>query len=320
VIGWGWEHDPAARVPPALSNVVAISAGYERSLVLKADGTVEEWGFLGGDVPRPADLRDVVAIAAGGRFSIALLRDGAPQMTVEPWDQFVTNGASASFSAKAVGEQSMSYQWQRNGADIPGATQDTLRLHQVTPAAAGAYSVQVKNSYGSSTSRDARLVVKTVLGNIPAGAGQNVSFLAARPEDAGKPLNFLLRNAPAGATINAKDGAFAWRPPVALAGTTQPFEVLVSDDASPAWSEIRTFDVVVAPLTPVTLSLSLREDGMMLPRVDGSAGPDYVLEHSLDLKSWQPLWTNTPATMPLKFAAGLERATPQGFYRMRLGP
>jgi hypothetical protein len=51
------------------------------------------------------------------------------------------------------------YQWKRNGVDILGATDAKLRLHGVTAGAAGAYSVVVTNSVGSTTSRAATLTV-----------------------------------------------------------------------------------------------------------------------------------------------------------------
>lgn len=75
------------------SGVIAIAAGLNHSLALKADGTVWAWGYNGngqlglGDTTRRlvpvqiSTLSDVVAITAGGNHSLALKSDG----TVYGW-------------------------------------------------------------------------------------------------------------------------------------------------------------------------------------------------------------------------------------------
>jgi len=75
-------------VPGGLSNVVAVAAGGNHSLALRADGTVVAWGenndalgnFAGQSVV-PAELTNAVAIAAGEYHSLALRADG----TVVAW-------------------------------------------------------------------------------------------------------------------------------------------------------------------------------------------------------------------------------------------
>ena len=69
-------------VPSDLTNCTAIAATYVHSLALKADGTVEAWGYDGdGECNVPAGLSNVVAIAAGGGHCLALKSDG----TVVAW-------------------------------------------------------------------------------------------------------------------------------------------------------------------------------------------------------------------------------------------
>jgi Regulator of Chromosome Condensation (RCC1) repeat protein/immunoglobulin I-set domain protein len=161
VVAWGQNDFGETNVPPNLTNVVAISAGDSRSVALRGNGNVVEWGMTMGDVPMPADLPDIVGIAAGGHFTMALLRDGAPHLTVQPWDQAVTNGSSPAFYVKAVGLQSMSYQWDFNGNPIQGATNDKLRIPNASSLDSGGYSVTASNALGAATSRQAKLKVGT---------------------------------------------------------------------------------------------------------------------------------------------------------------
>jgi hypothetical protein len=79
-------------IPPDLTGVVAVAAGFYHSLALRRDGTVVAWAMATNDAsigvdPNygqtrvPADLSNVVAIAAGGWHSLALRADG----TLRAW-------------------------------------------------------------------------------------------------------------------------------------------------------------------------------------------------------------------------------------------
>src|SRR5205823_4913239 len=59
---------------PGVTNVVAISAGANHNLVLKANGTVVGWGGAGANVP--AGLTNVIAVSAGRNTSLALTGEG----------------------------------------------------------------------------------------------------------------------------------------------------------------------------------------------------------------------------------------------------
>lgn len=78
-----WGAFPGGVAPPAnLSNVTAVSIGYQHGLILLGDGTVTAWGDdLYGQSTVPAGLSNVVAISAGAWHSLALKSDG----TVAAW-------------------------------------------------------------------------------------------------------------------------------------------------------------------------------------------------------------------------------------------
>ena len=76
----------------------------------------------------------------------------APAITTQPIDVTVTEGETAEFSVVADGNPLPSYQWQRDGADIPEETDDTLQIVNVAALNAGIYTVVVSNSEGDVTS------------------------------------------------------------------------------------------------------------------------------------------------------------------------
>jgi len=85
----------------------------------------------------------------------------APTITSQPSSLTACAGTTASFSVSATAGSSISYQWQKNGVNIGGATSSTLTLAAVSSANAGTYSVIVSSSGVPVTSSNASLVVTT---------------------------------------------------------------------------------------------------------------------------------------------------------------
>jgi WD40 repeat protein/serine/threonine protein kinase len=81
----------------------------------------------------------------------------APVISAQPVSQTTTEGRSVTFQAAAFGASPLSYQWCKDGSDLPGQTNATLTLTEATPANAGNYSVVVMNTVGSVTSSNATL-------------------------------------------------------------------------------------------------------------------------------------------------------------------
>jgi Ig-like domain-containing protein len=68
----------------------------------------------------------------------------------------------------ATGTAPFTYQWQKDGVDIPGATGPTISTAALPLAAAGVYTLTVKNSAGQTVSNKA--VVTVVPSVVPPGS------------------------------------------------------------------------------------------------------------------------------------------------------
>lgn len=87
-----------------------------------------------------------------------------PVITTQPANFTVYAGGDASFSVAVQGTPPFTYQWRRDGVDLPGATSAQLLLPNVTAAQAGSYQVVVNNAANQPvTSNPAQLTVREPL-------------------------------------------------------------------------------------------------------------------------------------------------------------
>jgi len=84
----------------------------------------------------------------------------APTITTQPANQTVAAGQTATFSVVATGTAPLTYQWQKNGSAISGATATSYTTPVTTTADSGElFRVVVTNSAGNVTSNSATLTV-----------------------------------------------------------------------------------------------------------------------------------------------------------------
>ena len=119
-------------------------ANAQAALVEDADGSLVGTTQNGG------------ASDAGVIFRLSF--SGPPQLTAEPVSQTVYAGEDVVLSVAVSGSQPFSYQWQKNGTNLPGSVR-VLTLTSVTTNDAGVYSVLVSNPDGSTNSVGAFLTV-----------------------------------------------------------------------------------------------------------------------------------------------------------------
>ncbi|MET0167943.1 MAG: PQQ-dependent sugar dehydrogenase, partial [Vicinamibacterales bacterium] len=126
-------------------------------------------GFATG-ISSPVDLKvaddgALYYLARGGGASTGTVHrivygSVRPSITQHPASRTVAPGASVTFSVRASGTPPLRYQWQRNGANIAGATAQDYTLASVVQADNGArFRAIVSNGFGSVTSNAAILTV-----------------------------------------------------------------------------------------------------------------------------------------------------------------
>ena len=85
-----------------------------------------------------------------------------PTITIQPLNQTVNAGQTATFTVVATGT-SLSYQWQKNGTNIPGATSASYTTPPTTILDnRSTYRVNVTNPGGSVLSNSATLTVISI--------------------------------------------------------------------------------------------------------------------------------------------------------------
>ena len=82
-----------------------------------------------------------------------------PSIVTQPLSRTPAEGTQVSLTVTATGLGSLTYQWQVNGQNIPGATSSTLVLSAVRPSVNGNYRVIVGNPYGTTISTEATVAV-----------------------------------------------------------------------------------------------------------------------------------------------------------------
>ncbi len=173
VTSWGLAEYGETAIPASWTNIAAISAGGNHITALRNDGTIVSLGNEAGLLASnnlPTNLANVVAIASSGDRDLALFGTRAPAFTVQPWSRTIFNTTtSVWYAGKCVGVQPVSYQWQFNGTNLPGATNDVLNvratnmivLQKLVPAplTSGIYQLIASNAYGVTASKYAQLSV-----------------------------------------------------------------------------------------------------------------------------------------------------------------
>jgi len=158
VTAWGRNDYGQATPPSGLSNVVAIAGGALHSLALRMDGTLAGWGNDDyGQCDVGASQTDYMGLGAGDYHSLTIRGDGAPFVLLQPASQTAPFGTTVAFQTLVVGTPPMTFQWQRNGRNISGATNISYVMANVQLNSGGSFTLIASNYLGTTTSKPALL-------------------------------------------------------------------------------------------------------------------------------------------------------------------
>ena len=110
--------------------------------------------------------------------------DTAPLITVQPGNLSAPPGIPVTFSVTATGTAPLTYQWQRNGTNLSGATAASLTFLTASTDNGATYRVVVSNAVSSVTSNPGTLTIVSAssvgtLNGIVASAGASAPMAAS---------------------------------------------------------------------------------------------------------------------------------------------
>ena len=160
---------PAIAAQPA---DVTVCEGTAASLTVSASGTAPltyQWRKDGSDIvgatgatfaivssaAGDAGSYDVVVTNACGSVTsvtVSLTVGGPISITVQPAGQSACSGDPVSLSVTATATAPVTYQWRKNGTDVPGETSPVLMIPIPSTSDSGSYDVVVTDLCGSLAS------------------------------------------------------------------------------------------------------------------------------------------------------------------------
>jgi hypothetical protein len=238
----------------------------------------------------------------------------APTITTQPVNQTVTAGQTATFSVAAGGTAPLSYQWQKSGVNIAGATAASYATPVTTTADSGStFDVVVSNTAGTVTSATATLTVNAAAvaptittSSLPNGQVGSAYSSSLAASGGTTPYRWSLSSGslPAGLTLSS-GGLISGTP--TTAGTSS-FTVKVTDSSSPSQTASRSFGITISQssATPLTISTTSLSSGQVsLPYAANLAASGGTTPYS-----WSVLSGSLPPGLVLTAASGKISGTP----------
>ena len=100
---------------------------------------------------------------------------GSPVVTLQPKPQTLAPGQTITLNVAASGVPPLSYQWQRNGTNLPGSTATNFVIAQAQVQDSGSYGVVVTGGRGQASSASATVTVVQAPALLTQPVGQTVA-------------------------------------------------------------------------------------------------------------------------------------------------
>jgi DNA-binding beta-propeller fold protein YncE len=184
---------------------------------------------------------------------------GSLAITTQPQDASVAVGEFATFSVTATGSGPLTYQWQRNGANVAGATAATYQTPVLTIADSGSqFTVTVSDSSGHLVSAAATLTVSPAISAPPTitkqpaslmlGAGSTATFTVAAVGSG--PLNYQWQRN--GVPVGTDSTSYSV-PNISMADSGAAFTVTISNSAGSVTSATATLTIATTTILPPSI-------------------------------------------------------------------
>jgi hypothetical protein len=340
---------------PALPNIIiqppnqAITLGSNANFSVTAGGSpplTYQWRFGGTNIVGATNtaltLTNVQLNQAGSyavlvtnlfgsilSYNALLTVTGTPPViTLQPTNQTVSAGGTASFAVVAGGTPLLSYQWRFGGTNIAGATNATLTLTNVQFNQAGNYAVLVTNLFGTMPGSNAVLTVTVdhfTWNPVPSPRYVNTPFavsIQARDLGNGLATNFtgtaILTSTNGIAITPPISGSFiqgVWTGSVTVAQTASNLVLRANDGLGHAG--------LANPINVFSLpTLTMTRSGNIAVYMWPVGYTGFVLETTAKLSP--AAWSTVPYS-PVQFGSlyvlPLDMTGTNGFYRLRFpGP
>jgi polygalacturonase/PKD repeat protein len=191
----------------------------------------------------------------------------APSIITQPQDEYVSSGATATFTVVPNGTLPLFYQWFYNtNSPLVGMTNATLALTNVQLASQGGYSLLISSSYGSVTSLVANLSVTNLAPSIVQDLsdqmlvpGQNATFTVV--VDGSLPLYYQWYYDTNSVLVGATNSSFTLL-------DVQPtnagvYSVIISNPIGTASSSNAVLTVNTNPVAPVFVTQPASESAVL---------------------------------------------------------